>query len=85
MVGLVDALEGQGWLERKAKAGDRRARALHLTTAGREMLDRIVTIAADQEEGLRAGLTHAQRQTLIELLDAIAEGQGLVSGVHPDF
>lgn len=38
--GLVDRLEGAGLVERRALAGDKRAHALHLTTAGRELAAR---------------------------------------------
>src|SRR5262245_4436742 len=34
IVGLVDALEAKGWIERRAGDRDRRSYALHLTTKG---------------------------------------------------
>ena len=40
MVAFVDALEARGLLERRLNPEDRRTRALHLTDAGRDLLDR---------------------------------------------
>jgi DNA-binding MarR family transcriptional regulator len=85
IVGLVDRLEGQGWLERRTSANDRRTRALHLTAKGRAMLRRIMTISAEHEADLTRGLGPAERDELIGLLRRLATTQGLIEGVHPGF
>jgi DNA-binding MarR family transcriptional regulator len=85
IVGLVDRLEGQGWLERRTSANDRRTRALHLTAKGRAMLQRIMTISAEHEADLTRGLGPAERDELIALLRRLATTQGLIEGVHPGF
>src|SRR5499427_10919162 len=41
LVSLLDELEERGFLERRADATDRRTYALHLTTAGRDVLEQI--------------------------------------------
>src|SRR5438093_8789076 len=41
VVALVDDLEAKGLVERRANPKDRRARALHLTAEGRQMLERV--------------------------------------------
>jgi DNA-binding MarR family transcriptional regulator len=85
VVGLVDELERQGWLERRTNELDRRARALHVTADGHRMLDQIMEVAAAQEAELSAGLTPGERRTLADGLARVAAAQGLIATVHPDF
>jgi DNA-binding MarR family transcriptional regulator len=85
VVGLVDELERQGWLERRTNKRDRRASAIHLTPQGHGMLDQIMARAVEHEAELGAGLTPSQRTQLADLLARIAATQGLIPTVHPDF
>jgi DNA-binding MarR family transcriptional regulator len=85
IVGLVDRLEARGWIERRTSPGDRRVRALHLTSRGRGLLKRIMSVSAEHEAELIAGLAPDERDVLIGLLMRIAQRQGLVAGVHPGF
>ncbi len=77
MVALVDALEARGLLERRPNPLDRRARALYLTDAGRELLGRAFVLAAGLERDLCATLSPAEVEQLLELLRRI----GLQLGV----
>lgn len=85
MVGIVDELEGRGLLERKPSETDRRVYALHLTEQGQQSLGRIGEVAREHSRALLAGLNESQREQLTELLEAIAEEQGLTAGVHPGY
>jgi len=85
IVGLVDRLEERGWIERRTSDEDRRTHALHVTPAGRAVLDQMAAISAEHEEALTAGLGPADRATLRDLLERIAAAQGLAAGVHPGF
>jgi DNA-binding MarR family transcriptional regulator len=85
IVGLVDRLEQQGWVERRSSATDRRTHALHVTGAGRAVLERIRTASVEHEAALTAGLADAERAALLANLTEIAERQGLIAGVHPGF
>jgi DNA-binding MarR family transcriptional regulator len=85
IVGLVDRLEAQGWVERRTSRDDRRTRALFVTETGREVLARIATVSAAHEAELTQGLEPAERDALIALLGRVAGAQGLVEGVHPGF
>ena len=82
MVGLVDALAARGLLERRQNPADRRARALHLTEAGRSVLTRAFALAAEHERDLCAGLSAEEREQLLELLQRVADRLGLAPGVH---
>jgi MarR family 2-MHQ and catechol resistance regulon transcriptional repressor len=68
----VDRLEGKGLVERRPHRADRRARIVHLTKEGRELITRVYADhAADMERLASASLTKAERRTLIRLLKKI--------------
>ena len=68
----VDRLESKGLVERRASGTDRRAKIVHLTKAGNDLIMRIYNDhAADMERLASASLTKAERETLIRLLKKI--------------
>jgi DNA-binding MarR family transcriptional regulator len=83
MVGIVDALEQRGLLERRANPRDRRARALHLTAEGRRVLGRAFQLAVEHEHAICAGLSAEEREQLLGLLRRLPFAGELVPGVHP--
>src|SRR5262245_16956748 len=85
IVGLVDALEAKGWIERRAGDRDRRSYALYLTSKGWAELDRIMAVSAAHEVELTRGLASDERDELVRLLAKVAADQGLIEGVHPGF
>lgn len=80
MVSLVDYLEGRGLVERRPHPTDRRARALYLTPAATELVERASVMAASYEESLCAGLSPQERGHLLSMLHKV--GQNL--GSHPE-
>ncbi|HEX5266594.1 MAG TPA: MarR family winged helix-turn-helix transcriptional regulator [Acidimicrobiales bacterium] len=84
MVALIDELEERGLVERRTNPADRRARALHVTADGRRLLATAMERALAHEAQLCAPLTLDERQALVELLQRVAAGQGLIPGVHPE-
>ena len=85
MVGIVDELESRGLLERRPSETDRRVYALHLTAKGLQSLGSIGEVARAHARALLAALTEPQQEQLAELLEAIAEEQGLTAGVHQGY
>jgi|ERR1700761_1027654 len=85
MVGYVDELERKGLLERRPHESDRRNNALHLTKAGQAAYRLTCRLAYEHQEALLTGLSEQQRVQLAELLQLIANQQGLISGVNPMF
>lgn len=71
MVGLVDALEARGVLERR-RGEDRRTNGLWLTRGGRALLGRVKRRIALHEKRISANLTPAERAQLIALLGKLA-------------
>ncbi len=64
----IDRLERKGMVERRSHPGDRRARVVHLTAAGRKL---ITCAFADHERALEhaaSGLTAAERAQTVALL-----------------
>ena len=68
----LDRLVENGWVERVRSTQDRRAMLIHLTPAGRSLVQRAEAIAATMEEGTLAVLSPAERALLIELLLKVA-------------
>jgi DNA-binding MarR family transcriptional regulator len=83
MVGLVDDLDGPGLVQRSRHPGDRRAHAVHLTPAARDLLAQAQAAAGELESDLVAALHEADRRQLISLLQRIAKRSELPPGVHP--
>lgn len=83
MVAIVDALESAGLVERRPGPGDRRVRALHVTDAGREALQRAMGMAMHHESTVGTTLTPEERHQLVALLQKLAAEMGLLGGAHP--
>jgi DNA-binding MarR family transcriptional regulator len=83
MVAIVDELERRGLVERRPHPGDRRVRALYLTDEGREVLAESREIAAEHEAELTRGMSEAERERLVSLLQRIVDQQEIGAGVHP--
>jgi DNA-binding MarR family transcriptional regulator len=84
MVALVDTLEKRGLVERRLNDRDRRARAIHLTKAGHEVLDSALSRIIAHEQALCEPFSDEERQQLLGLLGRLAAGYGLPRTVHPD-
>ena len=83
MVGHIDELEERGLVQRRRHPTDRRAYALHLTDAARDLLVRAQRIADEHDAELLAALDEADQARLISLLQRIAAHAGLLPGIHP--
>ena len=83
MVALVDRMEQEGLIERRAGPDDRRVRALHMTAKGRRTLKRAIDIAIAYENELCSGLARKEREQLIDLLQKLQADNVTRRGVHP--
>lgn len=82
MVAFIDSLEERGLLERRRNPDDRRARALYLTPAGRELLGRAFAVANQHEQRLTSDLSDDERRQLLELLGRVGAHVGIPRGVN---
>jgi DNA-binding MarR family transcriptional regulator len=85
LVAILDNLEKRGMVERRANPDDRRLYSLHLAKGGEEVLGRIGRIAREHQQALLAALNAGERETLANLLQRIADQQGLRRGIHPGY
>jgi DNA-binding MarR family transcriptional regulator len=85
MVILIDELTEKGLVERKRSTKDRRHSELVLTKRGRRILEKLSKLAAEHEADLCAGLTAAERDTLVALGRKIVHQQALTPDVHPGY
>lgn len=83
MVAIVDHLEARGLLERRANPSDRRARALHVTPAGRHLMGKAFQVAVEHNARMGEPLSAEERRRLVELLQKVAAHHQLRMGVHP--
>ena len=71
----LDRMVERGWVERVRSTRDRRAMLIHLTPAGRDLVQRAEKIAATMEHGALRMLSSAERALLVELLLKVAWGR----------
>jgi len=74
MVRTLDWLEGQGFVERRAAAGDRRAKTIHLTEAARPVLQQIEAEAAAVRGEILEGIPEEDLAMCLSVLDRVAQG-----------
>jgi DNA-binding MarR family transcriptional regulator len=82
---LIDQLDRQGLVERRRSTEDRRNYELHLTDAGKRVMGQLRRLASAHEDDICSALDQDKRAQLTELLELIAEKQGLTPGVHPGY
>lgn len=83
MVGLIDELEGAGWVRRQRHQQDRRAFEIHLTKSGLTLVRRVDMLIPGLDEEIGRGLSPAEQRQMIDLLQRTAAAAGLGVGVHP--
>ena len=71
LVGMINALEKRGLVERQPHPSDGRAMGLHLSAKGRKLMHDAEMTAARLEAEATAQLTPSENQTLIRLLKKI--------------
>lgn len=73
LVRLLDSLEGQGLIERRACPNDRRARRLHLTKAGIDFMEELSGRAATLREAMLEGVTDEEVECTLKVFHRIME------------
>lgn len=72
----IDRLEKRGLVERTRTPNDRRFYALHLTTAGRDLLARATERVERQEDVMASALMPDERRALIDMLQRVEAALG---------
>ncbi|GBO84502.1 MULTISPECIES: MarR family transcriptional regulator [Marinobacter] len=73
LVRLLDSLEQQGLIERRPCPHDRRARRLHLTTAGRAFMDDLSERAEVLREEMLEGISDKEIECTVKVFHKILE------------
>lgn len=71
----IDRLERRSLVERRSDAGDRRARVVHLTAAGRRLIQKAFQRHAGDMEAVAAPLSQDDRARLAEMLRKLGKGE----------
>ena len=75
MVGVLNGLEGQGLVERRAYAADKRALEIHPTAAGREKAEEVARVNREADLIFFAPLSRDEQRTFHALLSKLATSQ----------
>ena len=78
--GVLDRLEGLGWVERRADPNDRRANRLHLTAAGRKKVEALLPAHDSLVVKIFRGLPDAGVKSLRKLLEELEGSIGDADG-----
>jgi len=68
IIGVLDELQNQGYIERRPDPDDRRVRLLAITDAGRELKDAVQTDIQNGEERWLQGLSAEERRVFLKVL-----------------
>jgi DNA-binding MarR family transcriptional regulator len=72
ITGLIDALETDGWVERRAHPTDRRATIVALTPAAEEAFGRLLHGYLGMSENLLSGVPEADQRCALAVIDHIS-------------
>jgi len=78
-VGLLDALEARGLIERRQAARDKRSYALYLTVEGAALMRKLRPVLKAHESRMIARIGEEGRDRLVALLHEIADGRSIKS------
>jgi DNA-binding MarR family transcriptional regulator len=68
LTGLLDRMERDGWVERRADPDDRRAKRIYLTEKVAPVTKELRTLAREVRKSALQGLSETEQQTLMNLL-----------------
>jgi MarR family transcriptional regulator, transcriptional regulator for hemolysin len=71
--GLVDRLEGAGLIERRSKAGDRRAKRVYLTAEGRRFVARNKALNQEMNAKILKDIQRSDLEATIRTLEMLKE------------
>jgi MarR family transcriptional regulator for hemolysin len=71
LVRILDRMESDGWLERRADPADRRARRLYLKAEGKPLVEDIWRLVELTRQEAFAGIPKKQAELLITLLEKV--------------
>jgi DNA-binding MarR family transcriptional regulator len=79
ITGLLDRLEREGLVERKAHSSDRRMLMIHLTERGKMLVEKVLPDHFCRTKGLMTNLSSTEKKTLVKLLEKLKSGTSALS------
>ena len=73
LAGLLDRLQNDGWIQRKASAHDRRCKTVHLQPRSKKVLSQIFETAQALRQELIADIPQAELETCMRVLARIRD------------
>jgi MarR family transcriptional regulator for hemolysin len=73
LVRILDRMEADGFIERRADPADRRARTLFVTSKATPTLEQIWAIGAQTRNEMFIGMSTEERNTLMTLMERVHE------------
>lgn len=83
MTATIDALERRGWVRRVANPEDRRSLLVEITDEGQAVTDRFLPGIRKIDVAVLAGLSSAERATLLKLLAKVLNQLAVVAAEPP--
>jgi MarR family transcriptional regulator, transcriptional regulator for hemolysin len=83
LVRILDRMESDGWLERRADPADRRARRLYLKAEGKPLVDDIWRLVDLTRQEAFAGIPKKQAELLITLLEKVQRNLAALDPISP--
>jgi MarR family transcriptional regulator for hemolysin len=80
LVRILDAMEGQGFLERRVAGSDRRAKEIHMTEAGRAVAAEVEDLAWDVRARVVAGIPESDLKTALNVIRAMQANLAAIRG-----
>ena len=71
LVRILDAMEGQGFVERRVAGSDRRAKEIYMTDAGRIVAHEVEDLAEDVRGQIIAGIPETDLKTTLNVIRAM--------------
>jgi DNA-binding MarR family transcriptional regulator len=71
MVGILDRLEADGWVQRRRCPGDRRARSLVVTENAKPVLQLIWSVISETYDEALQGLSTGEIRTIVKVLACV--------------
>jgi len=80
LVRILDAMEGQGYVERRVAGSDRRAKEIYMTDAGRVVAAEVEDLAEEVRGQIIAGIPESDLRTTLNVIRAMQANLAAVRG-----
>lgn len=81
LVRILDAMEGQGFVERRIAGSDRRAKEIYITETGKVVAGEIDNIAVNVRAQVIAGISESDLKTTLNVIRAMQANLQVIRGV----